>query len=289
MTASFTRFLPKNWGKSGQNAADAAEKTPVGAFRHPLWRTPHPIIPRLATSHRPGSKTSNPSKTPFKWAFSAFWALGFRAVVFLLLCFTLATQPVRAQIEVQDTRMELAEDGHYLVAQFLLELPPRLQDAVSKGVTLYFVTETEIIRPRWYWLNEKSAVASQSLRLSYNTVTRQYRVGFGNGPQRGGIDQGFATLGEALGRMSGARLKVAERGVLKSGEEYQVWVRMRLDTTQLPKPFQVSAITNKEWALAADWKKSAYSFTAPVSSAVAVPTPPSTVPPQSAPDAADKK
>ena len=30
---------------------------------------------------------------------------------------------------------------------------------------------------------------------------------------------------------------------------------MRLDVTQLPKPFQLSALTNREWTLDSDWKK----------------------------------
>jgi hypothetical protein len=31
-------------------------------------------------------------------------------------------------------------------------------------------------------------------------------------------------------------------------------VRMRLDVSQLPKPFQVNAITSREWSLASDWR-----------------------------------
>ena len=30
---------------------------------------------------------------------------------------------------------------------------------------------------------------------------------------------------------------------------------MRLDTAQLPKPFQVNALTNREWTLSSEWKR----------------------------------
>jgi hypothetical protein len=30
---------------------------------------------------------------------------------------------------------------------------------------------------------------------------------------------------------------------------------MRLDVNQLPKPFQVNAITSREWTLASDWRE----------------------------------
>jgi hypothetical protein len=30
---------------------------------------------------------------------------------------------------------------------------------------------------------------------------------------------------------------------------------MRLDTAQLPKPFQVNAIASRDWSLASDWHR----------------------------------
>jgi hypothetical protein len=198
--------------------------------------------------------------------------------------------PAFADAEVIEARVEATDDGHVLVARFKLELPPKLEEAVNKGVPLYFVAEAEVIRPRWYWLNEKSAMAQQTFRLSYNALTRQYRVGafsgLVNGTPSGGLDQGFASLPEALRRLTSANLKLADKGVLRSGEEYQVWVRLRLDTAQLPKPFQVSAITNKDWSLSADWRKFGYSFTAPVTTATpaSAPAPPPATTPAPAAD-----
>ena len=32
-------------------------------------------------------------------------------------------------------------------------------------------------------------------------------------------------------------------------------VRMRLDTAQLPKPFQLNAIASRDWTLESDWHR----------------------------------
>ena len=49
---------------------------------------------------------------------------------------------------------------------------------------------------------------------------------------------------------------VIERGEkgIRAGEPYEAALRLRLDVTQLPRPFQISALGNKEWSLASDWK-----------------------------------
>ena len=36
---------------------------------------------------------------------------------------------------------------------------------------------------------------------------------------------------------------------------YQAGIRMRLDTAQLPKPFQLNAIASRDWTLASDWHR----------------------------------
>ncbi len=43
--------------------------------------------------------------------------------------------------------------------------------------------------------------------------------------------------------------------MLRADDEYEAQVRMRLDVSQLPKPFQVNAITSREWNLASDWSE----------------------------------
>jgi len=139
--------------------------------------------------------------------------------------------------------------GAVLNATFEFEMPPVLEEAVQKGIALYFNIEFELFRTRWYWLDRKLTSSTLTYRLSYSPLTRQYRLA------RGGLSQSFESLDEALSLLKSVRQwKVIERGLLRPGDDYEAQVRMRLDVSQLPKPFQVNAITSREWSLASDWR-----------------------------------
>lgn len=141
-------------------------------------------------------------------------------------------------------------DALLLNATFEFELPQALEEAVQKGIALYFNIEFELFRKRWYWFDRKVASSTLTYRLSYSPLTRQYRL------SRGGLSQSFESLDEALSLLKSVRnWRVAEKGALAAREEYDAQVRMRLDVTQLPKPFQVNAITSREWTLASDWRE----------------------------------
>ena len=118
---------------------------------------------------------------------------------------------------------------------------------------LYFVADFEMTRPRWYWLDEKLVSRSQTYRLSYHALTRQYRL------STGGLHQSFDSLSDALRVLSRLRNwlvidKGAEKAGVHAGDTYTAALRMRLDINQLPRPFQISALGNKDWSLASDWK-----------------------------------
>jgi len=153
-------------------------------------------------------------------------------------------------IEVRKAALVAAEDGYFLEADFEITLTHTLEEALNKGVPLYFALEFELIRPRWYWFNEKLADAQQHYRLSFNALTRQYRVGVGT------LYQNFDSLREALGFLSRVRLReIAEPGALSKGTAYTAAVRLRLDASQLPRPFQISAVGSREWSVASDWHR----------------------------------
>ena len=159
--------------------------------------------------------------------------------------------PARADgIEVRKAALISAEDGYVLEAEFDVTLTHTLGEALNKGVPLYFSLEFELVRPRWYWLNEKLANTQQQFRLSYNALTRQYRVGVRT------LYQNFASLPEALGFMSQVRVRdIAETGALSKGSSYTAALRLRLDSSQLPRPFQVSAVGSREWSISSDWHR----------------------------------
>ena len=154
----------------------------------------------------------------------------------------------RADIEVQKASLAFSEEAYVLEADFSIALTPPLEDVLSKGVSLYFLLDFELIRPRWYWFNERIAESQSQYRLSYNALTRQYRVGSGS------LYQNFATLGEALAVMSRVRRRLElEPGAIRKETTYTAGVRMRLDTSQLPKPFNLTALGSRDWNIASDW------------------------------------
>jgi len=169
----------------------------------------------------------------------------------LLLLVFLPALAWTAEIEIREPQITLSEDGYALAADFRFDLNSRLEEAVNRGVVLYFVADFELTRERWYWLDEKLVSRSLTYRLSYHALTRQYRL------STGGLHQSFETLNEALRvlrRLRNWQVIDREEKIVVPGGTYQAAVRLRLDFNQLPRPFQISALGNKDWSLASDWK-----------------------------------
>lgn len=166
-----------------------------------------------------------------------------------LAAFLMVAQLTRAEgIEVRKAAVVSAEEGYVLTAEMDIKLTPALDDALHKGVPLYFVLEFDLTRSRWYWTNEKLVAIQQQQRLAFNTLTRQYRVGVG------ALYQNFSSLQEALGYMSRVRRPLEmEPGALSRGNVYAAQMRLRFDLTQLPKPFQLH--TGRDWRMASDWHR----------------------------------
>ena len=172
---------------------------------------------------------------------------------FLLATCLLLPVAVRAvePVDIAQAQIEAGEDGYKLAARFSFELSPGLEAVIQRGVPLYFTTEVELTRPRWYWFDEKAITAVRTVRISYNVLTRRYHAASG-----GSLQQYFVTLDDALSLIRRPQQwLVAEKGGLKTGNTYNVALRMRLDVSQLPKPFQINALNNKDWQLSSDWKR----------------------------------
>ena len=153
-----------------------------------------------------------------------------------------------SDISVRAPQLAVNEDGFSLSADFNVNFNPRLEEAVNKGVVLYFSVDFELTRSRWYWIDEKISQRSRIFQLSYHALTRQYLL------SSGVLHQSYATLDEALHIMSRLRnWQVLEKGEAKTGQAYQAGLRMRLDLTQMPKTFQVGALSNKDWDLSSNW------------------------------------
>jgi Domain of unknown function (DUF4390) len=171
----------------------------------------------------------------------------------LLLCLIaamlLSVEVARADAIVVKSAELLVEDEDYVLnAQFEFAFNPTLEEALQKGISLYFVLEFELGRPRWYWVDEKVAQRSVQYRLSYMPLTRQYRLTSGLFAQEfDSIEEVQRILSRVVSR------PVVARDALVKGARYDAAVRLRLDGNLLPKPFQVNALTSSDWSLQSEW------------------------------------
>ena len=176
----------------------------------------------------------------------------FRTLIWLLLLAGPAVQA--ADISLRNPQITASEDGYTLTADFNINFNSRLEAAVNKGIVLYFSVDFELGRARWYWLDEQVIRRNKTFQLSYHALTRQYRL------STGALHQGFATLEEALGMVSRLRnWQVIEKGEIRTDQTYLAGLRMRLDLSQMPKTFQVTALSNRDWNLSSEWVR--WSFT----------------------------
>lgn len=173
---------------------------------------------------------------------SCAWLLA-RVILTLMPALALAQSA-----SITSAKLEVTEDGYQLNADIDLQLTAGMQEAVRKGVPLYFIAEFQLSRGRWYWLDQSIISATRDRRISYAPLTDQYRVAIS------GISQNVSSFEDVRRVLSRIRSwTVAEKGQLRPGEKYEAALRFRLDTSQLPKPFQLNVITSKEWSLSSEW------------------------------------
>jgi hypothetical protein len=177
-------------------------------------------------------------------------------VLITLSLFSVAANAEGIKLKTAD--LELVDNDWLLNATFKIELTPGLEDAIQKGVVLYFQTEFDLTRSRWYWFDERPVFAQRLTRLSYQPVTQQYRI----------ASEGFTfsakTIFEALQAVGSiGAWRVIDGGQIDSSKSYTAALRMSLDLGRLPKPFQVNALNNRDWNVASDWARFPFSPNGP--------------------------
>ncbi|MBA2672310.1 DUF4390 domain-containing protein [Ramlibacter sp.] len=179
-----------------------------------------------------------------------------RAAWLLCAWFALAwLSPAAAQSavhpEVAQLRLERGDDGVLLSASVQFELPQAVEDALAKGIPMFFVAEATLFRDRWYWYDKRQATAMRHMRLSFQPLTRRWRLQV-SATQIGGaglsLGQNFESRDEALAAVQRiSRWKIAELSELEPDARYNVDFAFRLDVSQLPRPFQIGAVGQADW------------------------------------------
>jgi hypothetical protein len=159
--------------------------------------------------------------------------------------------------EISQYQVERVDDEVLLSAQLAFDLPTPVEDALLKGIPMFFVMEAELLRERWYWYDKKLRVVERHMRLAYQPLTRRWRLSASAGPGRDTLqgvtlNQSFDTLTDALAAVKRvSRWKIAEVPELNGNQKLKVDFRFRLDLSQLPRPFQIGTLGQSDWDLIA--------------------------------------
>lgn len=175
---------------------------------------------------------------------------GVRLVPVVLAAGLLASvpPPARAQqgVELTTLRTTRADGALNLEFSARVNLPRAVEEALSRGVPVYFVAQATLWRDRWYWRDERVARVSRQWRVAFQPLTGHWRVGLA------GLNQTHASLGDALTAASrSAGWRLADLSQIDPDKSYTVEFEFRLDTAQLPSPMQFGLVTQGDWAVGA--------------------------------------
>lgn len=181
----------------------------------------------------------------------------------VFLCAVLMISPSAAMTtEVSQLRVERADDGIYLSADVRFDISPVVEDALLKGIPMFFVLQADLYRERWYWTDSHVASAARTLRLAYQPLTSRWRVNMASGlisnsaGLRATLSQNYDSLAEALsGIQRVARWKIADSSEVDPGAAHRLDFSFRLDLSQLPRPFQIGVAGQREWTIDAQVKE----------------------------------
>lgn len=180
------------------------------------------------------------------------WERAFRAAVAcwaLIFCATVLAEPQAA--EIPQLRVERGDEGVILSANVKFDLPQVVDDALAKGIPMFFTAEAVLFRDRWYWYDRQVASVARHMRLSYQPLTRRWRLVVSHTPIGNSglaLGQTFETREEALAAVQRiSHWKIADVAEVDPDARYNVDFRFRLDVSQLPRPFQIGAVGQADW------------------------------------------
>ena len=170
------------------------------------------------------------------------------AATLAVLMLSVSQARSEGSIEIKSFSLDAVDEGYQTSLDAEIVLNSTLEQALEKGIVLYFVTKFAIIDSRWFWLDEEVARSKLRIGLSYHALTRQYRIS-----GRIITSQSFDTLQDALhalGKQHNIPLEV--RPSLKQDAEYTATLQIWLDISRLAKPFQLEWFSSKDWNLSSE-------------------------------------
>ena len=175
------------------------------------------------------------------------------ALLVVMSLFVSGAAQADATVELQGLKLERQDTGLYMSGQWRFDLPPALEDALLKGITLYFVTEVDISQERWYFYNQRVAHAERHVRLFYQPLTRRWRVNISPQPFNVSglgvsLGQSYDTAEDALNAVRRiVQWRIANAAEVSSDAKQTIAINFKLDLKQLPRPLQIGAAGQSDW------------------------------------------
>jgi hypothetical protein len=190
-----------------------------------------------------------------------FWRSAQRNLALLLagawLCLLATSNAWADNAEITELKVERDDAALVLSATVKFEPTTLVEDALQKGIPMFFVAEVEILRNRWYWTDLKVAGEARHMRLAYQPLTRRWRLNVGSKPIGNSglgvtLTQNFETMGDALAAVQRfSRWQVADSAAIDPDSTHTLRFRFALDVSQLPRPFQIGAVGQSDWNISA--------------------------------------
>jgi len=177
------------------------------------------------------------------------------------LCALMAFQGVHAQntnapvVQLSEFKLERQEDAYLLSSTLNFDLPQAVEDALSKGIALYFLAEVQVAKERWYWYDKYLSRQERHFRLSYNPLSRRWRLVTSSKPIPNsglGVTMGVAydSLAEALSAIKrSTQWRVVDASDIEANGKYRLDYQFKLDLTQFPRPFQIATLGESDWTM----------------------------------------
>lgn len=156
-------------------------------------------------------------------------------------------------VRIDHLKPERLDATLQISAQMSFELPAQVDDALHRGVPLLFSAEATLYQDRWYWWDKVVLRSLRYWRLTYQPLTRRYRVQVSNQPIENaglGVGQHYDELSDALSSLQRISAWSMGSDVPDADGKYRLDFRFKLEANPLLRPW-LSGAADGEWGLAA--------------------------------------
>lgn len=162
----------------------------------------------------------------------------------------------RAEGEITNFSVEQTNESVFLSGTLNFQLSKEIEAALTQGIPIIFLEKVDVTQLRWFWMDEQVTTRKKYYRLSYQILSRRWRVNISTGestPGKQSLHQNYETLKEALSSMQKfSKVKIASYPDIQPLKTYKVDYIFKLDASELPRLLQLGLMNEDSWKLSFD-------------------------------------